>query len=139
MKRLFEQLRALLLANPTLLSLQKNLWPQVVKFVIAGPTLIGFVVGLTRYAPGEQAFECGFQSLVFFLAYLASLTVAQSLDSLFFSGWPLILGIIRSLLAAAYLYVTVRQFIQWQKGNVTFYAPVQKLRDRLRTATGNAV
>ncbi|AFM13560.1 hypothetical protein [Turneriella parva] len=139
MKRILENLRTQIFANATFLRLQKTLWPEIVKFVIAGPTLIGFIVGLTRYAPGEQAFECGFQSLVFFVAYLASLTVAQGLDSLFFSSWPLVLGITRSLLAAAYLYATVRQFIEWQKGRVTFYAPVQKLRDRLRTATGNAV
>ncbi len=139
MKRLLENLRGRLSDNAQFVRLQKELWPEIVRFIIAGPTLIGFVVGLTRYAPGEQAFECGFQSLVFFLTYAAALTTAQALDSLFFSSWPLVLGITRSLLAAGYLYVTLRQYLTWRSGNVRFYAPVQRLRDRLRTATGNAV
>ena len=136
---MLENLQARLNANAHFVRLQKELWPEIVRFIIAGPTLIGFVVGLTRYAPGEQAFECGFQSLVFFLTYVVSLTIAQTLDSLFFSSWPLVLGITRSLLAAGYLYVTLRQYLAWRSGSVRFYAPVQRLRDRLRTATGNAV
>lgn len=139
MKRLFRQLHEKLLANALFQKAQTSLWPEVVKFVIAGPTLIGFIVGLVRYAPGEQAFECGFQSLLIFLSYAGALTLVQAIDTLFFSSWPLVLGIARSLLAAGYIYLTMRQYLAWRKGNVTFYAPVQKLRDRLRAATGNAV
>ncbi len=118
---------------------EKSVWPGVVKFIIAGPTLLGFVVGLTRYAPGEQAFECGFQSLLFFLAYAVSLTAVQAVDTLFFSQWPLVLGIARSFLAAGYLYVTLRQYLGWRSGQLVVLRPVQKLRDQLRAATGNAV
>jgi|JI10StandDraft_1071094.scaffolds.fasta_scaffold35549_3 hypothetical protein len=139
MKRIFTLLQQKVSTNALYLRAQKDLWPEVVKFVVAGPTLIGFIVGLTRYKPGEQAFECGFQSLLFFLAYAAALTLVQAVDTLFFTGWPLVLGIARSLLAAGYIYLALRQYLGWRNGSITFYAPVQKLRDRLRAATGNAV
>jgi hypothetical protein len=139
MKRILSLLQDKIVTSALYLRGQKALWPEFVKFVIAGPTLIGFIVGLNRYKPGEQAFECGFQSLVFFLAYVAALIFVQVVDTLFFSGWPLVLGIARSLLAAGYLYVTLRQYLAWRRGNVVLHTPVQQLRDRLRAATGNAV
>lgn len=132
-------IRDLILKTDAFQRFHKSVLPEVVKFVIAGPTLLGFVFGLTRYAPGEQAFECGFQSLVFFLTYVVALTVVQTIDTLFFSQWPLVLGLARSLLAVGYLYLTLRQYITWRAGRLEILRAVQKLRDHLRTATGNAL
>lgn len=119
-------------------AIRGHLWPQLEKFLIAGPTLIGFALGLLNYAPGQKHFEVGFQSLCIFAGYLASLVLVQILDSLFFSSWPIVLGIARSALALAYLAVTAKQYFEWRSGDVKIYAFIQNLRRRFSNMIGNA-
>lgn len=119
-------------------AIRGRLWPELEKFLIAGPTLIGFALGLLNYAPGQRHFEVGFQSLCIFAGYLLSLVIAQTLDSLFFSAWPMVLGIIRSVLALAYLGVTLKQYFEWRAHDVKVYATVAKVRARFSTLIGNA-
>jgi hypothetical protein len=118
--------------------LRLKVWPALEKFLIAGPTLVGFILGIWRYAPGQEAFETGFQSLIIFLGYIAVFTFLQILDSVFFASWPIILGVGRSLLALAYLTLTLRQYYEWRTGTPHFYALTKKCRSRLTQVTGNA-
>lgn len=118
--------------------LHRRVWPELEKFLIAGPTLIGFALGLLNYAPGQKHFEVGFQSLCVFAGYLIALTVAQAADSLLFSSWPIVLGVIRSVLALAYLGVTLKQYFDWRSGNVKIYAAVQQIRRRCSAMIGDA-
>lgn len=118
--------------------LRERILPELEKFLIAGPMFVGFALGLVRYPPGSVAFETGFQSLVFFSAYLIALSMMQLLDSLFLSNWPLVLGVARSLLAAFYLALTIKQYVEWRNGAVQIYGSVKRLRERLRSLFGNA-
>lgn len=134
-----QKLQAFAESHPGLVAWKDRLLPEAEKFLIAGPTLIGFVFGITRYQPGSVAFETGFQSLVFFLAYLAALTLVQLADSLFFNSWPMVLGISRSLLAALYLALTLRQYFEWRTGDPKILGPAARLRERARVFTGDAL
>jgi hypothetical protein len=131
-------MRGYLNSHPRLLSWAERVRPEIEKFVIAGPTLIGYVLGLLRYPPGSVAFETAFQSLVIFVAYLAALVIAQAFDSLFFSSMPIILAVVRSLLAFFYLLVTIRQYIEWRKGEPRIFPLVERVRERLNFLIGNA-
>ncbi len=111
---------------------KEKIWPPLEKFLISGPTFIGFLLGLWRYEPTHEYFEVGFQSLVVFVLYLATLTFFQTVDSLFLDAFPIVLASIRSLLSAAYLAVTLKQFIEWRKGNVKIYTVVKNLRNRFQ-------
>lgn len=138
LKRQADMVRQWVRSQPRLLAWGERTLPELERFVIAGPTLVGFVLGLVRYQPGTVHFETGFQSLVIFLAYLAALTVLQMADSLLFSSWPIVLGVARSLLAVVYLAVTIRQFVQWRTGTPQIFPAVQHIRERLRPVTGDA-
>lgn len=130
-QRITEVLRQGWRAHPRLVAWGEKTMPSLEKFLIAGPTLVGFALGLLRHSPGEVHFETGFQSLVFFVAYLAALTVVQTLDSLFFSSWPPLTGLVRSLLAVLYIALTMRQFVQWRTGAPVILPAVARLRVRL--------
>jgi len=141
MKRLKEKVSGLSAAYATHEKVgffRQNVWPGIEKFLIAGPTLVGFILGIWRYAPGQEAFETGFQSLIIFLIYITVFTFFQVLDSLFFGSWPIVLGAGKSLLALAYLVVTFRQYFEWRSGAPHFYALTKKCRSRLTQVTGNA-
>jgi hypothetical protein len=138
LQRQVDSARQWLRSQPRLLSWAERTLPEVEKFVIAGPTLFGFLPGILRYQPGTAHFETGFQSLIIFLAYLAALTVLQLADSLFFSSWPMVLGLARSLLAIAYLAVTLRQVIQWRTGSPQILPVVSRIREWLRPVIGDA-
>lgn len=125
-------------AVPAVANFRQNVWPHLEKFLIAGPTLIGFIIGLLKYPPRHIAFEAGFQSLVIFTGYIAALVFVQALDSLFFSGWPMFLGIARSLLATSYLALTIMQYLPWRSGNPRFYAFTARARIKFTRALGNA-
>lgn len=118
--------------------LRDKVWPELEKFLIAGPTLIGFALGLLNYVPGQKYFEVGFQSLCIFAGYLVSLIIAQILDSLFFSPWPIVLGAIRSVLALVYLGVMFKQYFEWRSQDVKIYAAVQRIRTRFSAMIGDA-
>ncbi|GAB4433059.1 MAG: hypothetical protein OHK0011_16030 [Turneriella sp.] len=138
LKRQFDSIRQWLRSQPRLMAWAERILPEVEKFVIAGPTLVGFLPGLVRYQPGTVHFETGFQSLIIFLAYLAALTVMQLADSLFFSSWPMVLGIARSLLATLYLSITLRQVLQWRHSSPQILPMVSRIREWLRPVTGDA-
>jgi hypothetical protein len=138
LQRQFDSARQWLRSQPRLLSWVQRTLLEVEKFVIAGPTLIGFLPGLLRYQPGSVHFETGFQSLVFFVGYLAALIVLQIFDSLFFSNWPMVLALARSLLAIAYLAVTLRQVIEWRAGSPKILPAVRRVREWLRPVIGDA-
>ncbi|MFZ5627850.1 MAG: hypothetical protein ACOY5B_01895 [Spirochaetota bacterium] len=138
LKRQVGSLMQWLRSQPRLLAWGERAWPELEKFIIAGPTLLGFVLGLVRYQPATVHFETGFQSMVIFLAYLAGLTVLQAADSLLFSSWPVVLGVARSLLATVYLIFTLRQFMQWRTGHPHILPAVLRIREKLRAVTGNA-
>ena len=108
-----------------------KVWPDLEKFLIAGPTFILFIIGLWRYKPGERHFETAFQSLVIFAGYMAAMIFLQTLDSLFFGSRPMILGVARSVLALAYLVLTLKQFLEWRSGDVRVYGFTTKLRSRV--------
>ena len=127
-----------LAAKPAVANFRQNIWPHIERFLIAGPTLVGFVVGILKYPPRHVAFEIGFQSLLIFTAYLAALVFVQTLDSLFFSGWPLVLGICRSLLAAGYLSLTLMQYLPWRSGNPRMFGFTHRARAKFTRALGNA-
>ncbi len=137
-KRQAQMLMQWVRSQPRLVAWAERILPELKKFVIGGPTLVGFILGIVRYAPGTVYFETAFQSLVIFLIYLLALTVAQAADSLFFSSWPLVLAFARSLLATAYLAITIRQFLQWRKGNPQILPLVGRIRERLHPLTGDA-
>lgn len=126
-----------LISGPQYALLRERILPELEKFLIAGPMFVGFVLGLVRYQPRSVAFETAFQSLVLFSGYLAALAVVQGLDSLFFSAWPLVLGVARSLLAAGYLALTLKQYLEWRTGTVQIYGVVKRLRERLRPIIGD--
>jgi hypothetical protein len=113
-------------------------WPAIEKFLIAGPTLVGFLLGVLRYPPGHKYFEVGFQSFLIFAAYLMLMTLFQALDTFFFSGWPLVLGIGRSVLAVTYLALTLKQYFEIRTRDAQLYAYTHKVRSRLTQAIGNA-
>lgn len=138
LKRQISALAQWVRSQPRLVAWAERILPRAEKVVIAGPTLVGFTLGLLRHQPGSVHFETGFQSLAFFLAYLAVLTVLQILDSLFFSSWPIVLGVARSLAAAFYLAITLRQVLQWRAGSPQILPVVARLRERLRPVTGDA-
>lgn len=119
-------------------TIRRKIWPELEKFLIAGPTFIGFALGLLNYAPGHNRFEVGFQSLCIIAGYLISLVIIQSLDSIFFSSWPIVLGIVRSVLALAYLGLTLKQYLEWRSGDVKIYSAVQKVRARFSAMIGDA-
>lgn len=119
------------LKNEKVSLFREKIWPGLEKFLIAGPLFVGFILGLWRYAPGHRFFEVGFQSLVFFSAYMALLILFQAVDTLFLGSWPIILGVARSVLAVIYLAVTLKQFFEWRRGEVRIYGFTQKLRNRL--------
>lgn len=119
------------------LFLRNRVWPELEKFLIAGPTLLGFVPGILGYLPGSIRFEVAFQSLCIFVSYLGCLVFLQLIDSLFSSSVPVILAAMRSVLAAAYLILTMKQYLEWRTGNVNFYPAVQKIRSRLAKAIGH--
>lgn len=123
---------------PAVANFRQNVWPHLEKFLIAGPMLIGFIIGILKYPPRHVAFEAGFQSLVIFTGYIAALVFVQALDSLFFSGWPMFLGIARSLLALGYLALTIMQYLPWRGGNPRFYAFTARARAKFSRALGNA-
>lgn len=112
--------------------------PTMEKCIIAGPTFVGFALGILKYQPGEKHFEIGFQSLCIFCAYIVFLVAGQILDSLFFSSWPLILGIWRSCGALAYLVLTLKQCKEWLSGDVVIYRQVAQMRGRVQEFIGNA-
>jgi len=117
----------------------KQRWPLIEKVLIAGPFLIGYVLGLVRYNPHEKHFEIGFQSFCFFVGYMGYLILVQTLDSLLFSSWPIVLGVLRSLGAIAYLTLTVRQVHEWLSGKeVTIYSRVSDLRSRAQKFVSHA-
>jgi hypothetical protein len=138
LQRQVDSARQWLRSQPRLLSWVQRTLLAVEKFVIAGPTLIGFLPGLLRYQPGSVHFETGFQSLLFFVGYLAALIVLQIFDSLFFSNWPMVLALARSLLAIAYLAVTLRQVIEWRAGSPKILPAVRRVREWLRPVIGDA-
>lgn len=138
LKRQISALAQWLHSQPRLVAWARRILPKAEKFIIAGPTLLGFTLGLLRHQPGSVHFETGFQSLVFFVAYLAVLTVLQILDSLFFSRWPIVLGLARSLAAAAYWIITLRQVIEWRAGSPQILPVIARLRERLRPVIGDA-
>lgn len=113
-------------------------WPHIEKFLIAGPTLIGFIIGLLRYPPKHAAFEVAFQSLVIFTGYLTALLFVQALDTLFLSSFPLFLGISRSILATGYIALTLMQYLSWRTGTPRSYAFTDRMRLRLSRALGDA-
>lgn len=110
---------------------QTKFWPPIEKFLIAGPTLVGFIWGLYRFDPKNAGFEVAFQSFVYFVLYVAYLTIIQTLDSLFFDSFPLFVGITRSLGAAIYIAITLAQYWSWRKGEVLRLKPVPRLKARL--------
>lgn len=131
---LYEKLAAL----PAVANFRQNVWPHVEKFLIAGPTLIGFIIGILKYPPRQAAFEAGFQSLVIFSGYIAALVFVQMLDSLFFSSWPLFLGVSRSLLAAGYLALTFTQYLPWRSGSPRMFSFTERARSKFNRALGDA-
>ncbi|HRP70437.1 MAG TPA: hypothetical protein PLY93_12970 [Turneriella sp.] len=126
-----EKIKAWWLQNHTTQVFQKNVWPTLEKFIIAGPLFVGFILGIWRYAPGSKQFEVAFQSLVFFVVYLSALIFFQLLDSIFFDSMPIILASIRSFLALAYIGVTLKQFFEWRHEKLQFYPLTQRLRSRI--------
>ncbi|MBN8219412.1 MAG: hypothetical protein J0L53_00730 [Spirochaetes bacterium] len=116
---------------------REKIWPELEKFLIAGPTFVGFVIGLWRYAPGSRHFETAFQSLILFAGYMLAMIFLQSLDSLFFSSRPMVLGVGRSVLALAYLVLTLKQYLEWRGGAVRIYGFTARFRGRI-TLTGDA-
>lgn len=131
-------LYAKIAAVPAVVNFRENLWPHIEKFLIAGPTLIGFIIGILKYSPRHAAFEVGFQSLVIFTGYIAALVFAQMLDSLFFSAWPLFLGVSRSLLAIGYLTLTFMQYLPWRSGNPRMFSFAERARAKFNRALGDA-
>lgn len=125
-------------AKPAVANFRQNVWPHVEKFLIAGPTLIGFIIGILKYPPRHAAFEAGFQSLVIFSGYIAALVFVQTLDSLFFSSWPLFLGVSRSLLAIVYLALTFMQYLPWRSGNPRMFSFTERARAKFIRALGDA-
>lgn len=125
-------------AVPAVTNFQQNIWPHIEKFLIAGPTLIGFIIGILKYPPRHAAFEVAFQSLVIFSGYILALVFVQTLDSLFFSGWPMVLGISRSLLAAAYVALTLMQYLPWRSGNPRMFSFTERARAKFNRALGDA-
>ena len=109
--RAISDLYASVAAQSAVAHFRQHAWPQVEKFLIAGPTLVGFLIGILKYPPRHAAFEVAFQSLVIFSGYVAALVAVQALDSLFFNSWPLFLGVSRSLLATGYLALTATQYL----------------------------
>jgi hypothetical protein len=118
---------------------REKIWPELEKFIIAGPTFVGFVLGVWKYSPGQRHFETAFQSLLVFAAYMAVLIFFQALDTLFLGAWPVILGIARSVLALLYLAITIKQYFEWRSGEVRIYGFTVKLRTRLNQKSGNAI
>ncbi len=131
-------LYAKIAAVPAVVSFRQNVWPNLEKFLIAGPTLIGFIIGILKYPPRHVAFEVGFQSLVIFSGYIATLVFVQMLDSLFFSSWPLFLGVSRSLLATGYLALTFMQYLPWRSGNPRMFSFTERARIKFIRALGDA-
>lgn len=116
---------------------REKVWPEIEKFLIAGPAFVGFMLGIWSYAPGTRHFETAFQSLVIFSAYMLAMIFLQTLDTLFFGSWPMVLGVGRSVLALAYLALTLKQFFEWRSGEVRIYAFTARFRKRA-ALTGDA-
>lgn len=116
---------------------REKIWPEIEKFLIAGPAFVGFIIGIWRYAPGSRHFETGFQSLVIFSGYMLAMIFLQTLDSLFFGSRPMVLGVGRSVLALVYLALTLKQYFEWRSGAVRIYGFTARFRGRL-TLTGDA-
>jgi hypothetical protein len=110
---------------------REKIWPELEKFLVAGPALIGFIIGLWRYAPGTRHFEAAFQSLIFFSCYILAIIFLQALDSMFLSSRPMVLGIGRSLLALLYLALTLKQYLELRSGEVRIFGFTAKCRNRL--------
>ncbi len=119
------------LKNEKVSFFRDRIWPELEKFLIAGPALIGFIIGLWRYAPGTRHFETAFQSLVFFSGYMLGMILLQTLDSLFLSSRPMVLGIGRSLLALLYLGLTMKQYLESRSGEVRILGFTTKCRNRV--------
>ncbi|MCS6971605.1 MAG: hypothetical protein NZL89_01135, partial [Leptospiraceae bacterium] len=68
--QLLQSCRGLPQKFPQLAATWQKFRPELERFLIAGPTLIGYVLGLLRYPPGSVGFEIGFQSLVFFVGFI---------------------------------------------------------------------
>lgn len=133
MRQTFINLYQRIAASPAVSAWQTKFWPAIEKFLIAGPTLVGFIWGLYRFDPKEAGFEVAFQSFVYFVLYMAYLTVIQTLDSLFFDSTPFFVGFTRSLGAAIYIAITLAQYWKWRKGEVLRLKPVARLKARLDT------
>lgn len=114
-----------------------EIWPHVEKFFIAGPTLIGFIIGLVKYPPRSAAFEVAFQSLLIFCGYLVALIFVQAIDTLFLGNVPLFLAVARSLFALAYIALTLLQYLPWRAGEPRMFAFTRKFRERF-SALGDA-
>ena len=128
------------LQSPKTSYFREKIWPALEKFIIAGPTFVGFVLGLWKYPPGHRYFETAFQSLVFFALYIAVLMFMQAVDSLFLSSWPIVLGVVRSILATLYLVATLKQYLEFRSRETKIYAITGKFRNRLARVieSGNA-
>ncbi|MBS0617468.1 MAG: hypothetical protein JSR44_04725 [Spirochaetes bacterium] len=134
-----EKISAQAAANPRLRYAQEIIWPQIEKFLIAGPVFVGYILGFYKYPPRHIAFEIAFQSFVIFSFYLTGVVAIEILDGLFFSVWPLVLGSVRSLLALFYIALTFKQYFEWRKGDPHIYGITKRLRTRLANALGEKV
>lgn len=94
---------------------QNNIKPYigpVELFVIAGPTLIGFIAGFWRYEPADERFTIAFQSFLFFLGYLALLTFNHFLSYLNFFSYANYVYYADSLFCIAYLAAGFWQYFK---------------------------
>jgi len=138
-KNQIDKVSAQAAANPRFRYAQDIIWPQLEKFLIAGPVFVGYVLGFYKYPPRHLAFETAFQSLVIFSCYLAAVAAVEILDGLFFSPWPLVLGSLRSMLALLYIALTLKQYFEWRKGEPHIYGITTHLRTRLSSTLGEKV
>ena len=92
-------------------SWERKIAPELEMFLICGPTLIGFSVGLVKYAPRTIFFESGFHSGCFSIIYVVFLILLQVFDSFFFSSNPIVLPVMNSVAASIYIAVTIRNYL----------------------------
>jgi len=104
------------------------------KFIITGPVLIGWILGILRHEPATAYFKLGIQSMMLFFIYLTTRFVLYLAHILI--DYPVFIHhYLESAAALAYLVICLRVFALFLKGEARVHHRVHTFVDRLSGTT----
>ncbi|MDH5719496.1 MAG: hypothetical protein OEZ13_02630 [Spirochaetia bacterium] len=119
--------------NNETIHMAKKIWPGFELFLISGPTLIGWVIGMVKYEYRDERFKISIQSFALFLIYIALLVLNQIIVFTNIANYKYYSLYADSFFCFLYLLLGLYFYIGARRKNPYLHGLIIRVLDRLNS------